>query len=45
MLVYVFQLDVLPKVVRDLAYGKTTWSTVESEFPKFEQQESVMKSA
>ncbi|PSN57200.1 Glycine--tRNA ligase [Blattella germanica] len=33
-------LDVLPGVVRDLAYGKTTWSAVETKFPKFEQQES-----
>jgi hypothetical protein len=45
MPVCVFQLDILPEVVRDLAYGKTTWSCVESEFPKFEQQESVTKAA
>ncbi|PNF19726.1 Glycine--tRNA ligase [Cryptotermes secundus] len=38
-------LDDLPKVVRDLAYGKTTWSAVEYMFPKFEQQESVTKAA
>lgn len=38
-------LDVLPEVVRDLAYGKITWSAVESKFPKFEQQESVTKAA
>jgi hypothetical protein len=40
-----FQLDVLPEVVRELAYGKTTWSIVESMFPKFQQQESVTKAA
>jgi hypothetical protein len=45
MPVYVFQLHILPEVVRNLAYGKTTWSSVESEFPKFEQQESVTKPA
>ncbi|XP_069692065.1 glycine--tRNA ligase [Periplaneta americana] len=38
-------LDVLPGVVRDLAYGKTTWNAVESKFPKFEQQESITKAA
>ncbi|KAJ9600090.1 hypothetical protein L9F63_009601 [Diploptera punctata] len=38
-------LDVLPGIVRDLAYGKTTWSAVESKFPKFEQQESISKAA
>jgi len=38
-------LDILPEVVRDLAYGKTTWSVVESKFPKFEQQESVTTAA
>lgn len=36
-------LDILPELVRDLAHGKTTWSIVESKFPKFEQQESVTK--
>jgi len=40
-----FQLDILPEVVRDLAYGKTAWSIVESKFPKFEQQESVTTAA
>lgn len=38
-------LDVLPEVVHDLAYGKTTWSVVASKFPKFEQQESVTTAA
>nr|CAD7437639.1 unnamed protein product [Timema bartmani] len=28
------QLDVLPSVVRDLSYGKTTWTQVESTYPK-----------
>jgi hypothetical protein len=45
MFVCVLQLDVLPEVVRDLAYGKTAWSAVEAKFPKFEQQESVTKAA
>nr|CAD7193790.1 unnamed protein product [Timema douglasi] len=34
-------LDVLPSVVRDLSYGKTTWTQVESAYPKFEQQENT----
>nr|CAD7455466.1 unnamed protein product [Timema tahoe] len=34
-------LDVLPSVVRDLSYGKTTWTQVESTYPKFEQQENT----
>ncbi|XP_053970973.1 glycine--tRNA ligase [Hylaeus volcanicus] len=34
-------LDELPTVVRDLSYGKITWSEVEAKYPKFEQQEST----
>ncbi|KZC10262.1 PREDICTED: glycine--tRNA ligase [Dufourea novaeangliae] len=34
-------LDELPSVVRDLSYGKITWSEVEAKYPKFEQQEST----
>lgn len=33
-------LDELPGVVRDLSYGKVTWTEVETKYPKFEQQES-----
>ncbi|KYN13767.1 PREDICTED: glycine--tRNA ligase [Trachymyrmex cornetzi] len=34
-------LDELPSVVRDLSYGRTTWTEVETKYPKFEQQEST----
>lgn len=34
-------LDALPDVVKDLAFGKTTWADVESKYPKFEQQETT----
>ncbi|XP_057331330.1 glycine--tRNA ligase [Microplitis mediator] len=33
-------LDELPGVIRDLSYGKVTWTEVETKYPKFEQQES-----
>ncbi|XP_012288740.1 glycine--tRNA ligase [Orussus abietinus] len=34
-------LEELPGVVRDLAYGKTMWEEVEAKYPKFEQQETT----
>ncbi|KAG7212729.1 hypothetical protein KM043_012996 [Ampulex compressa] len=34
-------LDELPNIVRDLSYGKVTWSEIAAQYPKFEQQEST----
>jgi len=36
-------LSEIASVVRDLSYGKSTWTEVEQKYPKFEQQETKTK--
>lgn len=33
-------LDEIANVVRDLAFSKRTWTDIEGQYPKFEQQEA-----
>jgi hypothetical protein len=36
-----YQLSEIAGVVRDLSFGKTTWTEVEQKYPKFGRKETV----